>query len=140
MRILRVMIIGLLISLSSSYVIMSLSIFLKPGVTVTGAELVEQMTIAAVLGIVIGLLTLILESDRFPFMILLCIHFIAITICVVTAGYFGQWYDRSDLSTITGVLLSMVIIYGVTWCLIYVLLKRDMQEINKSIQKRRGMV
>lgn len=140
MHSLRMMIIGLLISLSSSYVVMSLSVFSKLGATVTGAELVEQIVIAAVLGIVIGLITLILESDRFPFMILLCIHFIAITICVLAAGYFGQWYDRSDLSTITGVLLSMVIIYGITWCLIYVLLQRDIQEINKSIQKRRGTV
>ena len=73
---------------------MSLSVFSKPGTTVTGAELVEQLVIAAVLGIVISLITLILESDRFPFIILLCIHFIAITICVLTAGYFGQWYDR----------------------------------------------
>lgn len=140
MHILRMMIIGLLISLSSSYVVMSLSIFSKPGATMTGAELLEQIAIAAVMGIVIGLITLILESERLPFTVLLCIHFIAITICVLTAGYFGHWYDISDLSTVAGVLLSMVIIYGITWCIIYVLLKRDIEEMNKSIQKRRGTI
>lgn len=138
MHSLRMMIIGLLISLSSSYVVMSLSIFSKPGATMTGAELLKQIAIAAVLGIVIGLISLILESERYPFTVLLCIHFFAITICVFTAGYFGQWYDISNLSTVAGVLLSEVIIYAITWCIIYVLLKRDIEEMNKSIQKRRG--
>ena len=138
MQVLRMMIIGLLISLSSSYVVMSLSVFSKPNATMTGADLLEQVAIAAVMGIIIGLITLILESERLPFTILLIIHYIAITICVLTAGYIGEWYDISDISTVAGVLLSEVIIYIITWCFIYVLLKRDIEEINKSIQKRRG--
>ncbi|KOS69204.1 hypothetical protein AEA09_12030 [Lysinibacillus contaminans] len=138
MHALRMMIIGLLISLSSSYVLMSLSVFSKPNAVMSGAELLEQIAIAAVMGIVIGLISLILESERLPFTVLLCIHFIAIIICVLIAGYFGQWYDISDISTIVGVLFSVVIIYIITWCIIRVLLKRDIQEINKSIQKRRG--
>ena len=140
MHILRMMIIGLLISLSSSYVVMSLSVFSEPNAVMTGADLLKQVAIAAVMGIIIGLITLILESERLPFTILLFIHFIAITICVLTAGYIGEWYDISDLSSVASVLLSMVIIYILTWCIIYVLLKLDIKEMNKSIQKRRGSI
>lgn len=140
MHALRMMIIGLLISLSSSYVLMSLSVFSKPDAVMTGVELLEQVMIAAVLGVIIGLISLILETERLPFTILLIIHYIAITICVLIAGYIGHWYDISDLSTVTVVLLSMVIIYILTWCIIYVLLKLDVKEMNKSIQKRRGMI
>ncbi|MFJ7951392.1 DUF3021 domain-containing protein [Lysinibacillus sp. NPDC096418] len=140
MHALRMMIIGLLISLSSSYVLMSLSVFSKPDAVMTGVELLEQVMIAAVLGVIIGLISLILETERLPFTILLIIHYIAITICVLIAGYIGHWYDISDLSTVAVVLLSMVIIYILTWCIIYVLLKLDVKEMNKSIQKRRGSI
>lgn len=140
MHVLRMMIIGLLISLSSSYVLMSFSIFSKPNAVMTGVELLEQVMIAAVLGVIIGLISLILDTERLPFTILLIIHYIAITICVFTAGYFGQWYEISSTSSIVGILFSEVIIYVLTWCIIRLLLKRDVEEINKSIQKRRGTV
>ncbi|MEG0260189.1 MAG: DUF3021 family protein [Lysinibacillus sp.] len=138
MHILRMMIIGLLISLSSSYVLMSLNVFSTPNAVMTGADLLKQVAIAAIMGIIIGLITLILESERLPFTILLIIHFMAIIVCVLIAGYIGEWYDISNLSTVSGVLFSVVIIYILTWCIIYVLLKRDIEDINKSIQKRRG--
>lgn len=140
MKILRISIIGLLISLSSSYVLMTLSVFSKPGAVMTGAELLEQVIIAAILGIVIGLISLIFESERIPFTIQFIIHYIAVTICVLTAGYFGGWYDTSNLGSTTSILISEVIIYGLTWCIIYVLEKRDIEVINKTIQNRREKI
>lgn len=140
MHILRMMIIGILISLSSSYIVMSLSVFSKPNAVMTGAELLEQIGIAVVLGILIGLISLILDTDRLPFPILLFIHIIAVTICILVAGYIGEWYDIADFSTVAGILLSEVIIYILTWCIIRLLIKRDIEEMNKSIQKRRGMI
>ena len=59
MKYLRMMIIGLLISLSSSYVLVTLSV-LSNNAVASGTELLEQIVIAAILGIAIGLLSVIL--------------------------------------------------------------------------------
>ncbi len=133
MRILSMMIIGLLISLSSSYILVTLSIVSKNTV-VTGPELLEQIIIAAILGIVIGLLSLIFELERLLFTIQLTLHFSAVTLCVFTAGYFGRWFENSSIFY---VFISEVIIYFIVWCILYVLQKIDIQEINNAIQKRK---
>ncbi|QDQ02046.1 DUF3021 domain-containing protein [Lysinibacillus fusiformis] len=133
MRILSMMIIGLLISLSSSYVLVTLSIISKNTV-VTGPELLEQIIIAAILGIVIGLLSLIFELERLLFTIQLTLHFSAVTLCVFTAGYFGRWFEHSSIFY---VFISEIIIYFIVWCILYVLQKIDIQEINNAIQKRK---
>ncbi|MGM7634420.1 DUF3021 domain-containing protein [Bacillus sp. Hm123] len=137
MKILRMMIIGLLISLSSSYTLVTISVLSTPGVVATGPDLLKQLVLAAVLGIVIGLISLIFESERLSFPIQLIIHFIAITICVLTAGYVGDWYDVTQVSTIMSVLTSELIIYGLAWGILYVLTKRDIDILNESIQKRK---
>ncbi|MGE7092034.1 DUF3021 domain-containing protein [Lysinibacillus sp. NPDC048646] len=134
MRILSMMIIGLLISLSSSYILVTLSIVSKNTV-VTGPELLEQIMIAAILGIVIGLLSLIFELERLLFTIQLTLHFSAVTLCVFTAGYFGRWFEHSSIFY---VFISEVIIYFIVWCILYVLQKIDIQEINNAIQKRKN--
>ncbi|MGN4125857.1 DUF3021 domain-containing protein [Lysinibacillus sphaericus] len=133
MRILSMMIIGLLISLSSSYVLVTISIVSNNAV-VTGPELLEQIIIAAVLGIVIGLLSLIFELERLLFTIQLALHFSAVTLCVFTAGYFGRWFEHSGIFY---VFVSEVIIYFIVWCILYVLQKIDIEEINHAIQKRK---
>ncbi len=66
MKILRMMIIGLLISLSSSYVLVTLSM-LSNNEVIVGSALLEQVIIAAILGVVIGLLSLIYDIERLPF-------------------------------------------------------------------------
>ncbi|OZI13318.1 hypothetical protein CEW92_02005 [Bacillaceae bacterium SAS-127] len=137
MKILRMMIIGLLISLSSSYTLVTVSVLSTPDVVATGPDLLKQLVLAAVLGIVIGLLTLIFESEHLAFPIQLILHFIAITICVLTAGYVGDWYDVTQVSTIMSVLTSELIIYGLTWGILHVLTKRDIDMLNEKIQKRK---
>ncbi|PAQ13545.1 hypothetical protein CD798_14120 [Bacillaceae bacterium SAOS 7] len=137
MKILRMMIIGLLISLSSSYTLMTISVLSTPDAVMTGPNLLKQLVLAAVLGIVIGLLSLIFESESLSFPIQLIIHFIALTVCILTAGYVGDWYDITQVSTIMFVLVSELIIYGLTWGILYVLTKRDIDMLNEKIQKRK---
>lgn len=133
MKILRMMIIGLLISLSSSYILVTLSVMSNHS-TIVGAELFEQIIIAAILGVVIGSLSLIFEIERLPFSIQLIVHFIAVTCCVMIAGYFGRWFEHSS---ILYVLVAEIIIYFIVWCILYVLQKNDIEEINNEIQKRK---
>lgn len=127
------MIIGLLISLSSSYVLVTLSM-LSNNEVIVGSELLEQVIIAAILGIVIGLLSLIYDIERLPFLIQLPIHIIAVTICVLIAGYFGHWFDHSGLVYI---LIAEIIIYVIVWGITFVLQLNDIKEINHEIQKRK---
>ena len=65
MKYLRMMIIGLLISLSSSYVLVTLSV-LSNNALASGTELLEQIVIAAILGIAIGLLSVIFDMEQLP--------------------------------------------------------------------------
>ncbi len=58
-KIIRFAIIGLLIGLSSSYTIVTFNLLADSNAPITGKELFEQVIIAAILGIVIGLISLI---------------------------------------------------------------------------------
>ncbi|MGE7673809.1 DUF3021 domain-containing protein [Lysinibacillus sp. NPDC094403] len=133
MKFIRMMIIGLLISLSSSYVLVTLSVISNNAV-MSGSELLEQIIIAAILGAVIGLLSIIFDIERLPFIIQLILHLIAVTLCVMIAGYFGRWFEHSGIKY---VLISEAIIYLIVWCILYVLQKNDIEKINYEIQKRK---
>ena len=137
MRYFRILIISVLISLSCSYIIMSLSIFASNKV-MTGQQLVEEVIIAIALGIAISVISQIFEVERIPFIGQLLVHILGILFCVFTAGYFGNWYDVSNVSTIMVVLIATVIIYMGTWWVIQNLIKKDIDELNQTIKKRRG--
>ncbi|MEY9977475.1 DUF3021 domain-containing protein [Lysinibacillus sp. RC79] len=133
MKIIRMMIIGLLISLCSSYVLVTFSVISNNAV-VSGSELLEQIIIAAILGAVIGLLSIIFDIERLPFITQLILHLIAVTLCVMIAGYFGRWFEHSGIKY---VLISEAIIYLIVWCILYVLQKNDIEKINQEIRKRK---
>ena len=133
MKLFRMMITGILISLSSSYILVTMSV-MSNQTMVSGPELFEQLIIATILGIVIGSLSLIFDLERLPFAILLMLHFFAVTCCVMVAGYFGRWFEHTSIQY---VVVSELIIYFIVWCILYVLQKNDIDEINYEIQKRK---
>jgi len=100
----------------------------------SGEELLEQIIIASILGVAIGLLSIIFDIERLPFISQLILHVIAVTLFVMIAGYFGRWFEHSG---ITYVLIAEAIIYCIVWCIIYVLQLIDIAEINHAIQKRK---
>lgn len=136
-EIIRFSIIGLLISLSSTFTLMTVDILVTPDATVTGKELLEQVIIAAILGVVIGLISLIFKTERLSFIGQLIIHLFGVIIFVLVAGYFGSWYDVTNLSTIMTILISIIVIYVISWGIVLLLQKRDIEEMNRFIQKRR---
>lgn len=133
MKFIRMMTIGLLISLSSSYVLVTVSV-LSNNAVMSGSELLVQIIIAAILGAVIGLLSTIFDMERLPFITQLILHLIAVTLCVMIAGYFGRWFEHSGIKY---VLISEAIIYFIVWCILYILQKNDIEKINYAIQKRK---
>lgn len=132
-KFIRMMTIGLLISLSSSYSLVTFSV-LSNNTVISGPELLEQIIVAAILGIVIGLLSTIYDIERLPFIAQFILHVIAVTICVMIAGYFGRWFEHSSILYI---FVSEAIIFFIAWCIIYVLQKSDIAKINQEIQKRK---
>ena len=103
---------------------MSFMIFTSPNEVMNGQELIEEVIIAIVLGIAISVISLIFETERIPFTAQLFLHFSGIIVCVFVAGYFGNWYDVSRLSTVVVVFISTIIIYGFTWWIMQNLIKK----------------
>lgn len=135
MRIFRMIIIGILIALSSSYILVTISILSDANITISGAELRYQIIIATLLGAAIGPLSLLFNTERLPFIAQLIVHFISVTLFVFTAGHFGDWFVHFGMKN---VFVSEVIIYTIVWSTLYMLEKRDIEQINAAIQKRKG--
>lgn len=123
-----------MIGLSSSYTFHAL---FASNTLIRSKELSVEYFIAGILGIVIGWITLIFKTERFGFTTQLFIHFVLVSMCVVVAGYFGKWYDISNIKTLLSLLISIIIIYIISWGISLVLLKKDINEINQTIQKKR---
>lgn len=135
MKIIRMMMIGILIALSSSYILVTLSIFLDNSSTISGEVLRQQIIIAIILGAAIGLLSLLFEIEQIPFLLQLLLHVTFVTIFVLTAGYVGKWFVDFGIQN---VLLSEAVIYVSVWCVMYMLQKKEIEDINAAIQQRKG--
>lgn len=125
--------IGLLMGLSSTFVIMSISIYSKDSF-ITGSELLQQVVLGAGLGIVIGLFSLLFTLEK-PFLMLLGIHYLLINILVFLFGSWGEWFDPNVLS-VFGLILITMITYIIIWSILLVLGKRDVSEINLLLEER----
>lgn len=130
--------IGFLISLSSSYLMVTLAI-LQSNATITGQQLLEQIMIAAILGIAIGISTRIYKMERLSFTVQILIHFLLVTLFVGIAGYIGRWFDLKNLSSCVSVFISEIFIYVTVWSFFYTKTKHDIKEMNDYLQKRQGM-
>src|SRR4051795_5369260 len=95
--------IGLLFGLSSSYIIMSVNVFLHGG-SKDGRELLEQVILGAGLGICIGLISQILTTSL-PLKISYSIHYVCINILVFLFGTVGDWFEPTWKS-ILGLLVT----------------------------------
>ncbi|MGG0658432.1 DUF3021 domain-containing protein [Rummeliibacillus pycnus] len=130
--------IGFLISLSTSYCMVTLDV-LNTNATITGHDLLEQVFVAAILGIAIGICTMIYQIEQLSFFVQIIIHFILVTICVGVAGYFGHWFDFNNIWSFVNVFISELIIYTIVWFFFYTKAKHDIREMNELLQKRQEM-
>ena len=136
MKLLQHMILGVLISLSMSYTIVTIRVLKVDGRLISGSDLSQELVIAFALGLVIGAATLILHSERLPFPLLVAIHFIVVQCTVFTVGGFAGWYDFTAAS-IVYMFFVIVIVYIITWTIVVMLEKRDVEKINALLHKRR---
>lgn len=133
MKIIRMMIIGLFISLSFSYIFVTFTVISNNAV-VSGSVLLEQIIFAAILGVVLGPLSIIYDIERLPFIAQIILHFIAVTVCVMVANYLTGGFEHVSIMY---VFICEAIIYFIIWCIIYVLQKNDIAKINQEIRKRK---
>jgi len=125
--------IGLLFGLSSSYIIMSVNVFLHGG-SKDGRELLEQVILGAGLGICIGLISQILTTSL-PLKISYSIHYVCINILVFLFGTVGDWFEPTWKSII-GLLVTIAITYVIINIMLTILMKRQVDEINHLLKER----
>ena len=125
--------IGLLFGLSSSYIIMSLNVFLHGG-SKGGRELLAQVILGAGLGICIGLLSQILTTSL-PLKISYSIHYICINILVFLFGTVGEWFEPTWRS-IFSLLATIAITYVIISIMLTILMKKQVDEINHLLKER----
>ena len=125
--------IGLLFGLSSSYIIMSLNVFLHGG-SKGGRELLAQVILGAGLGICIGLISQILTTSL-PLKISYSIHYICINILVFLFGTVGEWFEPTWRS-IFSLLATIAITYVIISIMLTILMKKQVDEINHLLKER----
>lgn len=134
----RSALIGFLFSLSTSYCMVTLDV-LKANGSISGQELLDQVVVAAILGIAIGISTLIYQVEHLSFLAQIIIHFILVTIFVGIAGYFGHWFEANNYQSFFNVFICELIIYIFIWLFFYTNTKHHIREMNELIQKRQEM-
>ena len=133
MKWLQSIIIGCLIGLSVSYVVVTISALLKENYVLSGADLLEELLLALILGAVIGAATMLLDLDLWPFRVLLSVHFLIVVASVYIVGAIGDWYDMSFISIVI-LFVEILIIYVIVWGIMLILEKREIEDINKRIK------
>lgn len=128
------MTIGLLLSLSTSYTIISV---FNLDVPISGDELFKQFMIAVILGPVIGIGSLIFYVERLKLLWQLFIHFLYVSIVVIIAGWFGNWYEKGNIFSLFEMFIVVIIVYILIWLILSIIAKRDIEKINQKLKSRK---
>lgn len=137
-KIIESALIGLLISLSISYGMVTFGV-LNENAFISGQQLLLQFVVSAIFGIVVGVSTLIYNIERISFALQIAMHFILVSIFVGIAGYFGEWFEYGNVRSMVNTYTTVLIIYVITWFMFYIKTKHEIREINKLLEKRQEM-
>lgn len=122
-------IIGMLIG---SFVFLLVVATFGQSVTITRTNILSNLVMSAL----IGLLSMIFDSDRLAFLPALVIHYLGVLLLVGgTAWLNGKW---ALLAQHVGPFIGMVtVIYGCVWLGLQVMMVIDVRRINQGIRKRK---
>lgn len=137
MKWLQNILLGCIISLASSYVTITL-ITLANGRIWTGADLLEQILLALIAGVIIGAATMLFEIEHWPMSVLLIIHLTIVLLTIFTVGAFGDWYDR-QLVSVLQLFIQILIIYAIVWSIMLLLRRHEMAKINALLQEKQQL-
>lgn len=125
------------VTISVTYIMLTISSLRVPTVVWTGKELFEELVIAIILGIVIGIATRILEIEQISHRLLVFIHFMIVTAGVFIAGAIGNWYDFKNITSVLLVFVVILIVYVIIWGVVSTLERREIERVNQLLKGKR---
>ncbi|KRM23779.1 DUF3021 domain-containing protein [Latilactobacillus graminis] len=123
--------IGLLIgSLTFLAVVMSLG----PTITITRANILSNWVMSAL----IGILSMIFESEKTPFILALVAHYCGVLLLVGIAGAYNGWLSIFIAHPVRH-LSFVTLIYGLVWLGLQISNWIDVRRMNERLAKRRQL-
>lgn len=129
-------ILGCLISLSASYISITVITLNKSHKLWSGEELLEQILLTLILGVVIGTATLLFEIESWSYLGILTLHFLIVLVSVFTVGALGGWYDIGNSATIFFLVCEIIVIYIVVSFITIVLRTIEIKKLNEVLKKK----
>ncbi|MER2105852.1 MAG: DUF3021 domain-containing protein [Solibacillus sp.] len=129
-------ILGCLISLSASYITITVITLNKSPKLWSGEELLEQILLTLILGVVIGTATLLFEIESWSYLRILILHFLIVLVSVFTVGALGGWYDIENPATIFFLVCEIIVIYIVVSFITIVLRTIEIKKLNEVLKKK----
>ncbi|RKJ59655.1 DUF3021 domain-containing protein [Butyricicoccus sp. 1XD8-22] len=138
-KVIQFILIGALIGLSTSYIVMTFVLLGDSTLSLTGEELLLQLSIALILGITCGLISLIFTVETLPYFAKLAIHYVVTLLLVLICGAFGDWYESPMEDPIQFIffIFLQLFIYLVILVGIYLMDLKQLKAINRQLQNRK---
>ncbi|MBJ8326165.1 DUF3021 domain-containing protein [Streptococcus pacificus] len=103
------------------------------------AQTVQQIITTVVLSGFIGLASLIYENNRWSFFRKSLIHLVIVFLIVFAMNYFNHWVDfGSNIGVYLGFIIQFFIIYFAISFIMFLISKKQVQEINDRLKKKKG--
>lgn len=138
-KVIQFILIGALIGLSTSYIVMTFVLLGDSTLSLTGEELLLQLSLALILGIACGLVSLIFTVETLPYLAKLAIHYVVTLLLVLICGTFGDWYESPMEDPIQFIffIFLQLFIYLVILVGIYLMDLKQLKAINRQLQNRK---
>ncbi|MBJ8349960.1 MULTISPECIES: DUF3021 domain-containing protein [Streptococcus] len=105
----------------------------------TPVQTVQQIIITVVLSGFIGLASLFYEIERWSFLQKSLSHLTVVFLIVFAMNYFNHWVDfGANLGVYLGFIIQFFIIYFAISFIMFLISKKQVQEINDKLKKKKG--
>lgn len=106
----------------------------------SGSMVVESKAVASLFFFsgLIGLVSMIFETEWFSFPIRLLIHILITCLIVLLMMYLAGWLEHIVLAHISVFILTFVLLYIVVWIMLYLADVTNAKKINNVIKKRKS--
>jgi len=139
-KIMQAALLGALIGLSTSYIILSIILVQNPTVMIDGKELFLEFRLAILLGMGCGMISLILQLERWSIALKLAVHYVVILTLVLVCGAIGDWYDNPIEQPGAFMLFLGIqfVVYVAIFAIMYWMDAQEVKRINDKLNKKEG--
>lgn len=103
------------------------------------ALVAETLLHILISGALTGLVTALLFFKEFKntkdFLIRSAIHYLCMCAIMITIGYWFGWLEL-EIGNILGMILSVTVVYAITWVVDYFLAKKEADDLNRALEER----